>query len=376
MTARWYDSIDAVGAERILPLQGSPVDFGYGLLRAVETTLWGDLRVRYLCLEDGERLCAFVPIYYGTNVAFMALLPALMQRGYAWLVRQAGHRAAYRVLVAGSLMSDRGFIPLHPDADAHAVVREMLKAIDAFAATFRAHIAFVKDIHGSFPGIDAFRASDFVECYTLPTVAVRTDFTSPEAYIARLSANGRSNVRRILKRAQRFKFRFVSDYEPLIPRVYPLWRATYLKARFKLEELPPRFFVECARSSPPASELLVCERDGAIVGAYLTFYAGGQQLNKRIGMDYTDPDCPVIYNALNIHCLLRAAERGVPLSYLGQTTYTPKLRLGGQLEDQFLFIKAYRVSVKLGLPLQKLWNRRYRAQMVEHNERPSLNQSP
>ena len=365
MKTVWYSSIDDLGPARIEPLQGSPVDFSHGLLRAVERTLWGDLRVRYLTVEDDSGVCGFVPMYFGTNIEFMAVMPRLIRRGYELLVEYLGLAWAYRVVVVGSLISDRGFIPLRPGVDTAAVLDRMIAAIDDLAREQRAQLAIVKDLHQDFPAIARFRAAKFMECHSLPTVRVDTSFASQAEYIAGLTANGRSSARRVIRKSERFSFEFVSDWAPLVPEVYPLWRATYLKAEFKLEELPPRFFVECARTAPPASELLVCRRDGAIVGAYLSLWHGGQQLNKRIGIDYADPDSALIYNALNLRCLVRAAGRGIPISYLGQTAYTPKVRLGGRIEEQFLFIKAYRLDVGLSLPIQKLATRRFRREVVE-----------
>ncbi len=365
MHTQLYDTIDDIGPDTIEPLEGSPVDFSYGLLRAIERSLWGDVQVRYLCVEQGAELLGMVPLYFGTNIEFMATMPKPLRAGYAALVEHVGLGQAYRIAVAGSLISDRGFIPLQPGCDHAAVLDRMIVAIDEFAREQRLHLAFIKDVHQDFPGIDRFRAADFVETYSLPTVRVNTDFDSQQDYISRLTPNGRSNARRVLKKAaKRFTLRFISDYAELTPRIYPLLRATYLKAPFKLEELPPRFVQECAVANPPSSELLVCERDGEFVGAYLIFSHKGQQLNKRVGIDYRDPDSPLIYNALNIHSLLRAAERGIPLSYLGQTSYTPKLRLGGVLENQHLFIKGYRLSTRLSLPLQKRWMQRFRAQDI------------
>ncbi|MCA9706078.1 MAG: hypothetical protein KDK70_09545, partial [Myxococcales bacterium] len=343
-------------------LEGSPVDFSYGLLRAVERSLWGDVEVSYVCVEQGRELLGMLPVYFGTNIEFMALMPEAIKGGYASMVEHLGLGQAYRVAVAGSLMSDRGFVPLLPGCARAEVLDRMIAALDEIAREQRLHLTIVKDVHQDFPGIDRFRAASFVECHSLPTVRVDTDFSSTDEYVSRLTPNGRSNARRVLKKAKReFRMRFVSDYAELMPRIYPLLRATYLKAPVKLEELPPRFVIDCASVTPPSSELLVCERGDRIVGAYLIFFHKGQQLNKRVGIDYADPQSPLIYNALNIHSLLRAAERGIGLSYLGQTSYTPKLRLGGQLEDQFLFIKGHRLSTRLSLPLQRRWSLRFRA---------------
>jgi len=90
MHALVFDSIDQIGWEAIEPLAGSPVDFSYGLLRAVERSLWGDLSVRYLAVEEDKAIVAFTPIYIGTNLNFNALLPRFIQRSYVSMVDSLG----------------------------------------------------------------------------------------------------------------------------------------------------------------------------------------------------------------------------------------------------------------------------------------------
>jgi hypothetical protein len=360
-----YDSIDDIGAERLAPLEGSPIDFSYGLLRAIERTVWGDLKIRYLAIEEGGTLLSFLPVNVGTNIAFTAAMPRVVQAAYPALLDGVGLAAAYRIMVAGSLISDCGFIPLHPDCDRDAVVDRLIRELDALCRAEKVQVCFVKDVNEHFPGIGRLRAGGFVECFSLPVVRANTRFDSGEAYIQSLSANGRSHARRALKKAKKtFNLRVVTDFEPLIPDVYHLFRATYLKAEFKLEELPPQFFVECARAHPPSAEMILCERGSRVVGAYLCLFNEKQRLNKRVGIDYSDKESPAIYNILNYHALIRAAEAGIPVSYLGQTAYTPKVRMGGEIDDQFLFIKGYDLGVKLSLPLQKAWMNRYRADEV------------
>jgi hypothetical protein len=360
-----YESIDDMGADRIAPLRGSPVDFSHGVLRALERSVWGDLEVRYVCVEEDGTLLAFVPVNIGTNVAFTAAMPRIVQVGYAALLEHFGLAAAYKIAVVGSLISDRGFIPLHPECDQKAAVELLLQGIDELARTEKVQICFLKDLHQDCPALTSVRAAGFVECYSLPTVRVDTNFGSAQEYIGSLTQNGRSHARRTLRKiGQNFTLRAVQDYASMIPDVYPLFRATYLKAQFKLEELPPGFFVECSRALVPSSELILCEKGSHIIGAYFVLYTAQQQLNKRIGIDYSDADSAAVYNVLNYHCLIRAVERGIPISYLGQTSYTPKVRMGGILENQFLFIKGYDPGVRASLPLQKAWMWRYRAARV------------
>src|SRR5688572_8935676 len=90
MLARVHASIDDVGASRLAQLQ-TGLDFSYGLLRAMERSLWGELAVRYATVEDDcGRLLAFTPVYVGSNLNLNALLPRAIQDGYNALVSFLG----------------------------------------------------------------------------------------------------------------------------------------------------------------------------------------------------------------------------------------------------------------------------------------------
>jgi len=160
--------------------------------------------------------------------------------------------------------------------------------------------------------------------------------------------------------------RVIEDFEDIIPRVYPLFRAVFLKAKYQFEELPPGFFVECARCTRPKTELVVCERnDGRIVGSLLIFYDETEQQNKRIGIDYELEESGLIYNLLNYTGIQRAISHGLKTLWLGQSSYLPKTRLGGELEDQYLLLKAYDITLKPTLPIQRWWMSRYCAAKIQ-----------
>ena len=114
MRAQVYESIDDLGSDRLAALP-SCLDFSFGLLRAMERSIWGELVVRYITVEDdGGEVLAFTPVYVGSNLNFNALLPKAIQTGYNALVASIGMAMATRVAVVGCLISDRGWIPMHP----------------------------------------------------------------------------------------------------------------------------------------------------------------------------------------------------------------------------------------------------------------------
>ncbi len=371
MRSRVYREIDAIGAERLAELPDRGLDFSFGLLRAIEKALWGELEANYLTVEDeAGHLLAFTPVYTGSNLNLNALLPKAIQRGYNALVNGLGVAVATRVAVVGCLISDRGWIPMRADLqDRAGALRLLLAEIDRVAKAGKAELGMLKDIHGDFPAAERalMRQAGFAEGFSLPTIRVDTAFPSFEDYLEKhLSKNGRKHARKQFRKAEGlYRLSAITDFEPLIPLVYPLFRNVFLKAKYQFEELPPRFFVECARSTEPRTELVICETgEGKIVGSLLIFYDGHEQLNKRIGIDYEVADSGLIYNLLNYTGISRAIERGLPTVWLGQSSYLPKTRLGGELQDQYLLLKAYNPALKPTLPLQRWWMQRYSATSI------------
>lgn len=369
--AKTYESIDDLGPAALEPLP-TGLDFAFGLLRAMERSLWGELVARYLTVQDDDgKVLAFTPVYIGSNLNFNALLPKVVQSGYNALVGSAGMAMATRVAVVGSLISDKGWIPMHPELTDHGeALRLLLRELDVVSKKHHAQLGMLKDIHRDFPEEDraVMRSCGFAEGFSLPTIRVNTAYKSFEEYLEKqLSKNGRKHARKQFHKAEgTYTLRAYDDFEELIPRVYALHRAVFLKAKYQFEELPPSFFVECARTKSPKTELVVCERtDGRIVGSLLIFYDEHEQQNKRIGIDYDITDSGLIYNLLNYTGIRRAIERGIGTLWLGQSTYLPKTRLGGAIEDQYLLLKAYDPILKPTLPLQKIWMERYSAASIQ-----------
>lgn len=371
MHAHTYASIEDIGEARLDTLPPN-LDFSYGLLRAMERSLWGELAVRYVTVESEDgTLLAFTPVYVGSNLNFNALLPKVVQTGYDALVGRLGSAIATRAAVVGVLISDRGWIPLHRGlADRAGALRLLLREIDRLAKEHHVQLAMLKDIHRDFPPEDraVLREGGYAEGFSLPTIRINTAYASFEEYLNQhLSKNGRKHARKQFTKAEgQFTLRVMEDFEDMIPRVFPLHRAVFLKAKYQFEELGPRFFAECARSANPKTELVICERnDGRIVGSLLIFYTPHEQQNKRIGIDYDLADSGLIYNLLNYTGIRRAIERGIPTLWLGQSSYLPKTRMGGELEDQYLLIKAFDPLLKPTLPLQRKWMERYSAARIQ-----------
>ncbi len=362
-------SIDDIDRRHLDEFEGSRLDFSYGLLRAMERSLWGDLRVDYLVVEQAGRPVAFTPVYTGTNVNINALLPTAVQRGFNGVVKWIGSAAKTRFAIAGSLNSDKGWIPMRAEAASEALVLEMTRFIDEFARDQKVKVAMIKDIHCDFPKsyTQQLERVGFTALYSLPTVVLDVaEFDSFAAYGKSLKKNARKHFNKVMRAAhERYVFERVDDYAHLLDEILPLFRAVFLKAKYKFDESIPAFFREAAASRSPKTELVLCKKGQRIVGALINFFDATEQLNKRIGMDYAEPDTPLIYTSLMYEGVRSAIEKRKRRVYLGQSTYLPKLRMGGRPEDVFFYVKAYDKVLGLTVPWQRKLSLGYRASRVE-----------
>ncbi|PCK07418.1 MAG: hypothetical protein COA42_14330 [Alteromonadaceae bacterium] len=362
-----YDTIDEIDISAIEKLKGAELDFSHGLLKAVEKGLWGDLSVKYLSLESGGEILSLIPVYYGTNININALLPAGFQKTYNALVDFIGDSLKTPFLIAGSLISDKGWIPMVSGCDERKVVREMVKYIDSFARSQKVKVAMIKDIHCSFPQalISEIEVQNYKKLYSLPTVVIDTDVDNFAAYTKTLTKNSRKHARKVEKSASDvFQFEVINDYSHLIDEIFPLFRATYLKARYQFDEALPIFFEECSKSISPKTELITCRYKNKIVGALINFYNESEQLNKRIGIDYSCEYTPLIYTSLMYQGIRSAIDKSLKKVYLGQSTYVPKVRLGGSVEDEYFYVKAYDPLLKLSMPWQVKYSQKFRCEEV------------
>ncbi|MEO1335169.1 MAG: GNAT family N-acetyltransferase [Myxococcota bacterium] len=360
-------SIDDIPIDQLSELEGSRLDFSYGLLRAVEKSLWGELDVNYLALYDADTLAGLIPAYTGTNLNINVLLPKWFQDGFLSIVRLVGSSAKTKVVVAGSIISDKGWIPTNPKYSTSLVAAEMTDFLTAFSKQQKVKAVMLKDIHESFPpdGLEEMEKRGYNRLYSLPTVMVNTDFDNFSAYEQSLPKNSRKHARKVLKAAKRkLAIDIVEDYSAMIADIYPLLRATYRKANYKFDDATPWFLHEACSSVEPKSELIACRNGGRLVGALVNFFDGDAYMAKRIGIDYTDEMAPLIYTALMYRGIERAIERGCKQLYLGQSTYVPKMRLGGVIENEYFYVKVFDPVLRLTIPWQKRLSQAYEAKRV------------
>jgi predicted N-acyltransferase len=163
---------------------------------------------------------------------------------------------------------------------------------------------------------------------------VPMDFPSVSAYIARLSAGRRPDIRRKLKARSRIDIETVPtgspwfDDDAVISSLYRLYGDVYTHSEVHFDLLTEDFFRALLRDPGSGGELFVYRHAGELIGWKLCYVYGGMLLDKYVGFAYPQSREHNLYFVSWFHCLEVALERGLSHFIAGWTSATIKRYLG------------------------------------------------
>ncbi|MBS0292990.1 MAG: GNAT family N-acetyltransferase [Proteobacteria bacterium] len=256
--------------------------------------------------------------------------------GGRWLAR----RLRWRTDFVGTTVSE------------YAVLPRM--AAPALAATLRARagrtrLTIVKDLPQDSPLLpaednaharqlcDALAGAGFILLEGQALAYVPMDFASIDEYLARLSRNRRSDLRRKLKSRTRLHITRIAtgdDFadEERVDAYYALFEAVYDQSEIHFDKLTRGFFAGLLRSGGNGG--IVFEyRDaasGALLGWNLCFEHGDKLLDKYIGLNYPAAREANLYFVSWMVNLEYALERGLSHYVAGWTDPEVKAQLGAR----------------------------------------------
>ncbi len=239
-----------------------------------------------------------------------------------------------------------------------AVVEQVAYCMDEIAGSERIEVLCAKEFPAqSLSQFEPFAKNGFFLARSMPRVCLTITWPDFGTYLSCMRAGYRRQITASLRKAGwkqlRPEFEDGSRANPAAtllhlehpsPQVAPTFAALYAQtmsqAKTKLEILNERFFSLLFEKCSEDLELLTLRCKDEIIGAAL-LTTHGQTLHFLLaGIDYPSRDrFDTYFNLLNGIVAL-AFSRNCAIVDLGQTSYHAKLRLGGNLEEMFFFLKA------------------------------------
>jgi hypothetical protein len=325
---------------------------GYDYLAAVEAAGLPGFDWRYVLMEQDGRLLAAAPAFF-TDYRLDTTLTAF-GRGLVAATRRLAQRAfTVRLASLGSPCTEDVGLGFHPEITAierPALLRLLLAAFEASAAEDNCWLLAIKDApdtHGLWPVIA--RSAGYQFTPGMPSAELLIDFPDMDAYLARLSAGTRKDMRRKLKALSGLRIERRNDIVGLEDRVMDLYRQTRRRSDLQFEELTPAYFTGVLERMGERASCVLYYADGDLLGFNLLLQDGETLLDKYFCMESERGPEHNLYFVSWFTNVRLCLEAGLKRYQSGQAGYGAKVRLGSGLAPTQMYFRHRRALVNQAL---------------------------
>ncbi len=271
------------------------------------------------------------------------LLTTADERTLALIGKIPGHRylrrwLQWRTCFMGSTVSE--YCPL-PQMEAASLMQGAFQAWDRKTA-----LLIIKDIPCNAPFlsgranrladqlVDVCKVNGFfmVEGQALAWIPI--DFADEDAYLARLSASRRRDIRRKLRSRKALHVEIIATGDPrletLTVELYMQYLEVYGQSTIHFDLLPPDFFREVLSDASLDGRLFLYFHDNRLIGHNLCFIHDGMLVDKTIGFHYPAARECNLYFVSWMENLAFARREGLRYYIAGWTDPAVKAALGAR----------------------------------------------
>lgn len=294
----------------------------------------------FALLDGGGPAGGTPPVFSASFDLLTTVEPALKKRVASLpLFRHWSRWLRVHTAFVGTTVSEYALLP-HAGA-ARSVVDGLLRR---WGGDFK--LMIVKDLPAASPllgAADNARAEALAQaCVDAGCVLVEgqalayvtIDFDHIDAYLRRLSASRRQNLRRKLRSRAALQIARVPagsacfDDEAVVDAYYALYEAVFAQSEIHFDRLTREFFAAVLRDGANGGVVFEYRQAGLLVGWNLCFEAGGQLVDKYIGFRYPEARACNLYFVSWMVNLEYAIERGLTHYVAGWTDPEVKAQLG------------------------------------------------
>ena len=245
----------------------------------------------------------------------------------------------WRTTFVGTPVTEYAVFP--NEGDATQVLRQLKSA-----HVRRHRLTIIKDIPQSSPLLDAPEnahadalcaaaiAAGFVIVEGQALAYVPIDFSDPDAYLARLSASRRKDIRRKLRSRSNVSIEAVPTGSPcfsepeVVAEFQALFEAVYAQSDIHFDHPQPAFFSKLFRDTGSGGVVFTYRCDDRLIGWNLCYEHAGRLIDKYVGFRYPDAREHNLYVLSWMHNLDYAIQRGLNHYVAGWTDPQVKAQLG------------------------------------------------
>jgi len=224
------------------------------------------------------------------------------------------------------------------------VAHALSEALHPVARGFKAAMIVLKDFPKFYrKSLRPMRRSGYARVPSMPGSRLDLNFKSFDDYLqTRLSHKTRKNLRSKYRKAAAgplVEMQVVSDIEPHIDELFPLYRQVVERSQYKFEELTKSYFVQISRRMSERALFFIWRQNGKAVAFSSCAGHEGVLRDHYIGLDYAVALEHHLYFVTFRDIVTWAIENKYHTYYSAPLNYEPKYHLRHDLVPLDLYVR-------------------------------------
>jgi Acetyltransferase (GNAT) domain len=318
-----------------------PVDQRY--YEIIHESLKGQFAHYYLFLKDTNDMTRAIQPFLIVNQDIAAGTPSFIRNALAQVRRLVPGFLKLRMLMVGCSAGEGDIVLERVSRTVSWTVDALKECLTPIARQLKAVLIVFKDYPKCYRRyLDRLCVSGFMRVPSMPATKMELNFSDFESYLkTRVSYTMRKNLRRKFRKAQSgpsLEREVVTDISPYIDEVYPLYRQTLSRSKFRFQELTKSYLCELGRRMNDRVRFFLWRQQGQIIAFACAIVHNGALRDICIGLDYTVALKYHLYFVTWRDTIVWALENGLCTYHSGPLNYDPKYHLRMTLEPLDLYV--------------------------------------
>jgi len=299
----------------------------------------------YLFLRDANGMTRAIQPFFIVSQDLAAGTPEFIRNALAQVRRLFPGFLKLRTLMVGCSAGEGDIVLERVSRRVNWTVDALNESLAPVAHRLKAVLIVFKDYPKYYRRyLDRLRVSGFTRVPSMPATRLNLNFSDFEEYLqTRVSYAMRKNLRRKFRKAQSgppIEREVVADISPYVDEVYPLYRQTLSRSKFRFQELTKSYLCELGRRMNDRAVFFLWRQQGRIIAFSSVIIHNGVLRDTCIGLDYTIALKYHLYFVTWRDTIGWALVNGFHTYHSGPLNYDPKYHLRMDLEPLDLYVRS------------------------------------
>lgn len=314
----------------------------HSYLRAIEESGINDCVYHYPVIYDKNEIVAHA-CFYSMSFDLDIFNRGSSKKIIALIRKIIPDFLKVKVVECGTPVALGNTISFREGIDKKEAIKLISRKMTEVARKKRFGMLLIRDFeHHELETFDTLLKLGYKRLYNLPNVWLNVRWDSFEEYLNNLRSLYKKKYNKCIKNAQKNKLQIeiTEKFAQYADELNVLWQNVYNNAKeYQREVLTPQYFDNMNKYLDGKAKMILARVDDKLAGFNLYIKDDTYLRGIYVGLDYEyNKLCDVYFN-LFYEMIKLGIKEGCEKIEFGITTYVPKLEIGGEVEELYIYMK-------------------------------------